>query len=205
MNPGKTARVATLVVVLVLLESAAIGARPTSVNAAAPCPQNTSSDIYADPVTSRPDGITPTGVRSPAYCRFRTLTGAINSAKSRGLSAPRIIAAGAGSGVGKMLAAILTAALPDSPAAALAAVEALLVHRRPDDTPQEERNYRLALELRTELDALAQALGPGRLQRSLLVCALLGAHAPADAEQARELLTAQRIDALRASVLQSGS
>ena len=116
------------------------------------------------------------------------------------------LAAGASVATGKLLTAILTAAIPDSAAGAFATVEQLLLSATPDEGLQEERNYRLALELRTKLDALATTVGSGpRLKRSLLVHAIIAAHAPADAEQARELITTQRIDELRASMLESAA
>jgi hypothetical protein len=102
---------------------------------------------------------------------------------------------------GRLLTAILSANLPDTPTAALASVEALLRDGPADATLHEERNYRLPYDLRTRLDELATALGGGRRpQRSLLIRAIVAAHAPSSAEQARELITTQRIDALRAGL-----
>ncbi len=103
----------------------------------------------------------------------------------------------AGASTGELLVAILTTAIPDSPTAALDAIERLLVSA-PDEGLREERNYRLPLDLRGQLDALTKALGPG-MQRSLLVRALLAAHTPQDGEDARKLITARRIEAMRAS------
>lgn len=107
------------------------------------------------------------------------------------------LAQGAGASTGELLVAILTAASPDSPAAALDAIEQLLVTALDDDL-REERNYRLPLELRQQLDSLTMTLGPS-VQRSLLIRALLAAHTPQGADAARTLITAQRIDAMRAS------
>lgn len=102
----------------------------------------------------------------------------------------------AGASTGELLVAILTAAIPDSPTIALEAIEQLLGNA-PDNDLREERNYRLPLDLRGQLDALTRALGPS-MQRSLLVRALLIAHTPQDAEDARRLITARRIEAMRA-------
>jgi hypothetical protein len=104
----------------------------------------------------------------------------------------------AGASAGELLVAILTAAIPDTPAAALEAIEELLVSNAPDEGMHEERNYRLPLDLRTQLDALTKALGPS-VQRSLLIRALLAAHTPDNADNARQLIIARRIAALRAS------
>lgn len=99
---------------------------------------------------------------------------------------------------GKLLIAILAAAIPDTPAAAFAVVEQLLLGSGPDDALHEERNYRLPVDLRTRLDELAAALGAGpHRQRSLLIRAILSAHAPSDTAQARELLTQRRLAQLR--------
>ncbi|MBW3609154.1 MAG: hypothetical protein KY463_12520 [Actinobacteria bacterium] len=96
--------------------------------------------------------------------------------------------------------------MPDSPASAFSAVEQLLLGDAPDNAGHEERNYRLPLQLRTNLDALASALGSRpRPQRSLLIHALVAAHAPANGDQARELITTQRIDALRAAMRESAA
>jgi hypothetical protein len=110
------------------------------------------------------------------------------------------LAADAGVSVGALLVAILTVSVPESADAALSAVEELLRTAGPDEVLHEERNYRLALDLRAQLDALAATLGSGRPQRSLLVRALVAAHTPTSAEQARELITTQRIDTMRASL-----
>ncbi len=111
------------------------------------------------------------------------------------------LAEDAGAGTGQLLAAILHDALPETPAAALAAVERLLLETPEDDELHEERNYRLAHELRSRLDALAAKLGSSRrLQRSLLVRAVLAGHIPHNGQQVRELLTAQRLNAMRAAV-----
>lgn len=103
----------------------------------------------------------------------------------------------AGASTGELLVAILTAVIPDSPPAALDAIEQLLVNA-PDEGPREERNYRLPLGVRHQLDDLTKALGPS-MQRSLLIRALLGAHTPEGAEDARKLITAHRIQVMRAS------
>lgn len=105
----------------------------------------------------------------------------------------------AGASAGELLVAILNEAIPQTPADALAAVERLLVSSARNDGPQEERNYRLPLDLRTQLDALTKALGP-QVQRSLLIRALLSAHAPQDGDAARTLITAQRVQAMRSAV-----
>jgi hypothetical protein len=111
----------------------------------------------------------------------------------------------AGASAGELLIAILNDAIPETPADALAAVEQLLISSAPaDDGPHEERNYRLPLDLRTRLDELTKALGP-QVQRSLLIRALLAAHAPQNAEAARRLLTTQRIQAMRSAVSASAA
>jgi hypothetical protein len=113
---------------------------------------------------------------------------------------------GVGVAGGELLSAILTAAAPSTPQDALTALEQLLVDIPPDDGPHEERNYRLPLELRAQLDVLVKALGAGpRAHRSLLIRALLATHTPPDIASARELITARRIDAMRAAMLAAGS
>lgn len=102
-----------------------------------------------------------------------------------------------GASTGELLVAILGQAIPDSPTVALDVIEQLLVNA-PDETLREERNYRLPLDLRAQLDALTKALGPS-VQRSLLVRALLAAHSPQGAADARTLITARRIAVMRAS------
>ena len=91
-------------------------------------------------------------------------------------------------------------AVPETPAGALTAVEQLLGTIAADEGLQEERNYRLPLTLRAELDALSEALGSGARVRSLLIRALLASHTPAAPEQLRELITARRIDSMRAAL-----
>ena len=109
---------------------------------------------------------------------------------------------GAGVSAGELLSAILNDAMPDSPEDALAALEQLLAGIPANDGPHEERNYRLALDLRAQLDALVKALGAGpRMHRSLLIRALLATRTPPDSDAARELITARRIDAMRTAVL----
>lgn len=109
---------------------------------------------------------------------------------------------GAGVSAGELLTTILTGAVPSNAEAAFAALEQLLISIGPDEGLQEERNYRLPLELRTRLDDLARALGPGpRLQRSLLIRAIVASHTPNSSEQARELITTRRIEAMRAMML----
>lgn len=111
----------------------------------------------------------------------------------------------AGASAGELLIAILNDAIPETPADALAAVEQLLISSASaDDGPHEERNYRLPLDLRTRLDELTRALGP-QVQRSLLIRALLAAHAPQNADAARTLLTTQRIQAMRSAVSASAA
>ena len=112
----------------------------------------------------------------------------------------------AGVATGELLAAILNGAMPDSPEDALAALEQLLTVIPADDGPHEERNHRLALELRAQLDALVKALGAGpRMHRSLLIRALLATGTPPDSDSARELITARRINAMRSAVLAASS
>jgi hypothetical protein len=108
---------------------------------------------------------------------------------------------GQASGVsaGELLVAILTGGMPDTPTAALAALEQLLVNSPPDEGPHEERNYRLPLGLRTQLDGLTKVLGPS-VKRSLLIRALLAAHAPQSSDDARELITARRIHTMRTAM-----
>jgi predicted DNA-binding protein len=110
-----------------------------------------------------------------------------------------------GVSAGELLTVILEGAVPDSPAGALAALEQLLGTIAPDEGLQEERNFRIPLTLRAELDALTDALGRNaRVKRSLLIRALLVSHTPTDAGRARELITARRIDSMRAA-LHTGS
>lgn len=106
------------------------------------------------------------------------------------------LARGAGVSTGELMSTVVTEALPDSPDAALLAVEQLLTDSAPDDGLLEERNFRLSLALRQRLDALARALGSDR-KRSLLIRALLHTHTPADSRAARELVTTRRIDEMR--------
>jgi len=107
---------------------------------------------------------------------------------------------GAGVSAGEMLTAVLTAAIPDTPTAALAAVEQLLTSIAPDEGPQEERNYRLPLDLRSKLDELSSALGAGPRLRSLLIRAILASNAPGSSDEARKLITTRRIDAMRTAM-----
>lgn len=107
----------------------------------------------------------------------------------------------AGVSAGELLTSILTVGIPDTPQAALSVLEQLLVSVAPDEGPQEERNYRLPLELRAKLDELAGALGARpRLPRSLLIRAILAIHSPTNGEHARELITTRRVDAMRAAL-----
>ena len=69
------------------------GAPPAPVD---PCPANTSADSYADPTAVAVPGKAPTGVSSPAECRFPTLSGAVADLKARGVTGGRVIATGAG-------------------------------------------------------------------------------------------------------------
>jgi predicted DNA-binding protein len=116
------------------------------------------------------------------------------------------LASGAGVSVGELLTTILTGALPETPEVAFAALEQLLVSIAPGEGLQEERNFRLPLELRTSLDELARALGPGpRLQRSLLIRAIVGSRTPSSSEHARELITTRRIAAMRSTMLASAT
>jgi predicted DNA-binding protein len=110
----------------------------------------------------------------------------------------------AGVSVGELLTAVLAAEIPDAPQAMLSALEQLLVSIPSDEGPHEERNYRLPRELRTRLDELARALGAGpRMQRSMLIRAILAVHLPPNGEQARELITMRRLDAMRAAIAAS--
>jgi len=112
----------------------------------------------------------------------------------------------AGVSAGELLTAVLTARIPDTPQAALSALEQLLVSISPDEDPHEERNYRLPRELRTRLDTLSKALGAGpRMQRSMLIRAILAFHLPANGEQAHELITTRRLDAMRAALATSAT
>lgn len=105
----------------------------------------------------------------------------------------------AGVSAGELLVAILAAVTPETPTAAVEALEQLLVTSLPHEGPHEERNYRLPLDLRAQLDALTEALGPS-VQRSLLIRALLAAHAPHSSDDARALITARRLEAMRAAM-----
>jgi len=108
---------------------------------------------------------------------------------------------GAGVSAGELLTAILSSAMPESVEAAASTLEQLLVDMAPNEGLHEERNYRLPLELRTQLDSLTKRLGSlPRMQRSILIRAILTAHMPGNGEQARELLTARRIHAMRAAM-----
>ena len=107
----------------------------------------------------------------------------------------------AGVSAGELLTVVLADAVPETPAGALTAVEQLLGTIAPDEGPQEERNYRIPLTLRAELDALTDALGGGaRVKRSLLIRALLASNTPAEPDDVRELITARRIDSMRAAL-----
>jgi predicted DNA-binding protein len=111
----------------------------------------------------------------------------------------------AGVSAGELLTAVLNAHIPDTPQAALSALEQLLISISPDEGPHEERNYRLPRELRTRLDELSKALGAARMQRSMLVRAILAFHLPANGEQAHELITTRRLDAMRAALATSAT
>lgn len=112
----------------------------------------------------------------------------------------------AGVSVGELLTAVLAAQIPDTPQAMLSTLEQLLVSIPSDEGPHEERNYRLPRELRTKLDELARALGAGpRMQRSMLIRAILAVHLPPNGEQARELITMRRLDAMRAALAASAT
>ena len=111
----------------------------------------------------------------------------------------------AGVSAGELLTVVLQDAVPETPAGALTAVEQLLGTIAADEGLQEERNYRLPLTLRAELDALSDALGSGARVRSLLIRALLASNTPAAPDDLRELITARRIDSMRAALLHAGS
>ena len=107
----------------------------------------------------------------------------------------------AGVSAGELLTVVLQDAVPETPAGALTAVEQLLGTIAADEGLQEERNYRLPLTLRAELDALSEALGSGARVRSLLIRALLASNTPAapdDAARAHHR-AAHRLDARRAA------
>ncbi len=109
------------------------------------------------------------------------------------------LGAAAGASTGELLVAIPTASIPDTPTAALEAIEQLLVSNTSDAGMHEERNYRLPLDLRTQLYALTKALGPS-VKRSLLIRALVAAHTPHSSDDARELITTRRIQAMRTAM-----
>jgi hypothetical protein len=111
----------------------------------------------------------------------------------------------AGVSVGELLTAVLAAQIPDTPQAMLSTLEQLLVSIPSDEGPHEERNYRLPRELRIKLDELARALAGPRMQRSMLMRAILAVHLPQDGEQARELITMRRLDAMRAALAASAT
>lgn len=114
------------------------------------------------------------------------------------------LAQGAGTSVGELMTAVLGMGLPDSPEAALQALERLLSAIPADEGLLEERNYRLPLELREALDRIAKILAPrSRAHRSLLIRAILSDCWPASPERARELVTSVRVQAMRASLLES--
>jgi len=107
----------------------------------------------------------------------------------------------AGVSAGELLTVVLEDAVPKTPAGALTALEQLLRTIAPNEGPQEERNYRIPLTLRAELDALTDALGSGaRVKRSLLIRALLASNTPAEPDDVRELITARRIDSMRTAL-----
>jgi predicted DNA-binding protein len=102
---------------------------------------------------------------------------------------------------GELLSAILTSAVPDSAEDALAMIEQLLTTDSPDQGFHEERNFRLTLELREQLDTIAKALAGGpRLQRSLVVRGIVAAAIPTNADDARALLTTVRLNNMRAAM-----
>jgi len=102
---------------------------------------------------------------------------------------------------GELLSAILTSAVPNSAEDALAMIEQLLTTDAPDHGLHEERNFRLTLELREQLDTIAKTLDDGpRLQRSLVVRAIVAAATPTNADDARALLTAVRLNSMRAAM-----
>jgi len=112
----------------------------------------------------------------------------------------------AGVSAGELLAAILERAVPESAADALELLERLLPTIAPDEGLHEERNYRLALELRSRLDTLTQALGrPAGPRRSLLIRAIAASAMPQGPDYARELVTAVRMGAMRAAVKASAT
>jgi predicted DNA-binding protein len=111
------------------------------------------------------------------------------------------LAQGAGGSAGELLAAILTSTVPDSAEDAFAMIEQLLKTGAPDQGLHEERNFRLTLELREQLDTIAKTLAGGpRPQRSLVVRAIVAAATPANADDARALLTTVRLNGMRAAM-----
>jgi len=113
------------------------------------------------------------------------------------------LADGAGSTPGELLNAVLRNGFPDSPEAALASVERVLDRMPLDEGLLEERNYRLALEVREGLDRLSRMLtvGPrGRVHRSLLIRAILIDRTLATPIEARELINGLRVRDMRDSL-----
>ena len=60
-----------------------------------PCPENTSTDFYANPVVNRAATPAPTGIESPPWCAFPTIKAALNALEDDG-GAGRVVASGAG-------------------------------------------------------------------------------------------------------------
>lgn len=104
---------------------------------------------------------------------------------------------------GALLTALLTTATPESSEAAFAAVEQLLTTTG-DEGRREERNFRLPWELRSQLDTIVKTLGP-RVPRSLLVRAIVAGSIPENPDQARELVTSQRLRAIRTAMRMSAT
>ncbi len=96
---------------------------------------------------------------------------------------------GRGSG-NKLIVAVLSAELPGDRDAALQLMGKYLASRAPEDAGAIEKNMRVPPELLKQLDQLvskAQELVP-RVNRSLLVNAILASSLPDDAERAAELV-----------------
>jgi predicted DNA-binding protein len=111
------------------------------------------------------------------------------------------LAQDAGASTGELLAAVLTSAVPDSAEDALAMIEQLLSTDAPDQGLHEERNFRLTLKLREQLDTIAKTIAGGpRPERSLVVRAIVAAAIPTNADDARALLITVRLNSMRAAM-----
>ena len=98
------------------------------------------------------------------------------------------------------MVALLRNGLPEEATAALDLVERqLLVGVPSTGEPNEDRNYRLPLALRRELDRLAGELG-SRVTRSMLIAGILGDAMPAGVQEALALIREQLVASIRAAV-----